>query len=586
MTYSSLRALLVKRFSLPKERSIKRALRSFSPAEKSVFYMFVGLFIFSAAAMLWQVNSSFLVEVPAKGGTVSEGVVGNPRFINPILAISEADKTLSSLIYSGLVKTDKDGNIENDLAQSIDISPDGLLYTVHIRPEAAFSDGTSVTSDDVLFTIQKILDPSLKSPLSGDWSGVVAQKIDDQTINFILKKPYAPFIDNLLVGILPKHIWKNVTTDEFAFSQFNTLPVGSGPYMVGTVTRNSGGIPDYYDLVPSTKASGDKPYISHYIFHFYPSERDLLASYDNGDINTMSGISPEEAKSLSTDANVLSSPLPRVFGVFFNQAENPALLQKEVRQALDLAAPKEDIVSTILDGYGTPIDSPLPPSLFPWSNQPTDDTKKSDEERFAEADTLLAKAGWTRNTQTGVLEKKSKKDTMTLSFSISTGNAPELTKVADKLRDAWQKLGAHVDIQVYETGDLNQNVIRPRKFDALLFGEVVGRDADLYPFWHSSQRNDPGLNIALYANSKVDKLLEDSRKQSDPERREADYKSFDQELKNDIPAVFLYAPNFIYVVPKDLYAVSIGNLSSPSDRFTTIRKWYIDTDNVWQIFVK
>ncbi|MDB5194349.1 MAG: family 5 extracellular solute-binding protein peptide/nickel transport system substrate-binding [Parcubacteria group bacterium] len=583
MTYSSLRALLVKRFSLPKERPIKKAIRSFSPAEKSVFYILVGLFIFAAIAMLWKVNNSFLIETPARGGTLTEGVVGNPRFINPVLAISEPDKTLTSLIYSGLVRTDKTGAIQNDLADNVSISDDGLTYTVHIRPSAIFSDGSAVTADDVLFTIQKILDPNLKSPLLGDWSGITAQKVDDQTVNFILKKPYAPFIDNLTVGILPKHIWKNVTTDEFAFSQFNTLPVGTGPFMVGSVTRNSGGIPDYYDLVPFDKAIGGEPYIGHYIFRFYPSERDLLAAYDGGDIDAMSGISSDEAKSLKNAANILSSPLPRIFGVFFNQSQNPALLQKEVRQALDLAAPKEDIVKSVLGGYGTPIDSPLPPSLFPWT---LTENPKSSDERLAEAQALLAKNGWVKNSTTGVLEKKSKKDTITLSFSISTGNAPELTKVADELRDAWTKLGASVDVQVYETGDLNQNIIRPRKYDALLFGEVVGRDADVYPFWHSSQRIDPGLNIALYANSKVDKLLEDARRQSDPAKRDADYKSFDQEIRNDVPAVFLYAPNYIDVVPKSLLAVSIGNLSVPSDRFTSVRDWYIDTDNVWQIFVK
>jgi peptide/nickel transport system substrate-binding protein len=583
MTYSSLRALFVKRFSLPKERSIHKAVRSFSPAEKSLFYIFVGLFIFSALAMLWQVNNAFLVEVPARGGTTTEGVVGNPRFINPVLATSEADKTLTSLIYSGLVRVSKSGTIENDLADSIKTSDDGLTYTVHIRPSAAFSDGTPVTADDVVFTIQKILDAGIKSPYILDWSGVLTQKIDDQTVVFVLKKQYAPFIDNLSLGILPKHIWKNVTTDEFAFSQFNTLPLGSGPFTVGNVTRNAGGIPDFYDLVPNTTNVIGVPYIGHYIFRFYPTERDLVAAYDNGDIDSLSGISSSEAKTLKTTDKVLSAPLPRIFGVFFNQSENKALLQKEVRQALDISAPKTQIVRTVLNGYGTPIDSPLPTSLFP---SPISSTTISDEDRLAEASALLLKNGWTVNPQSGVLEKKSKKDTIILSFTISTGNAPELASVAEQLRDTWTKLGAKVDVKAYETGDLNQNVIRPRKFDTLLFGEVIDADADLYPFWHSSQRNDPGLNIALYANSRADKLLEDARKQIDQSKRDADYRAFNTEIKNDVPAVFLYAPNYIYVVPKSLAAVTINNLNESRDRFKTVRDWYIDTDYVWQIFVK
>ncbi len=582
MTYTQLRALFVKRFSLPEERTLRRAVRSFSTAEKSVFYALVGIFIFSAIGMLYRVNNSYLVEVPIRGGTLSEGIVGNPRFINPVLAISEADKTLSSLIYSGLIRTSKEGKIEYDLIDSLEISSDGLMYTAHLKPDAKFHDGSKVTADDVVFTVQKIEDSAIKSPLFGDWAGVSAQKVDEETIHFILKSPYSPFIENLSVGILPKHIWKNVTNDEFAFSQFNTLPVGSGPYMINNVTRNSGGIPDYYDLVPFEESATDSTYIKHYVFHFYPSETDRLAAFESEDIDIIAGISPEEADLVSKEVNVLSSPLPRIFGVFFNQASNPALSLKEVRQALDLSAPKVSIVNEVLGGYGTPIDSPLPPSLFSWKSFNQD---KSEEENLAEAKKLLENNGWTLDSN-GKLEKISKKDTIHLSFSISTSNAPELQAVASKLKNSWEQLGAQVDIQVFETGDLNQNVIRPRKFEALLFGEVIGKDADLYPFWHSSQRNDPGLNIALYANSKVDKLLEDARKESDPEKREAAYKEFDKEIQSDMPLVSLYAPNFIYVVPKDVKAVTLGNLSVPSDRFNTITQWYLDTDNVWKLFVR
>jgi len=582
MNYHKLRALLTKRFSIPEERALRKAMRSFSAAEKSVFYALLGVFIFSTVAMLYKVNAAYMVSVPARGGTLTEGVVGNPRFINPVLAFSEADKTLTSLIYSGLVRTGDKGEIENDLADSVDISADGLTYTVHLKPTAVFHDGVPVTADDVVFTVQKIEDPQLKSPLYGDWSGVAVQKVDDETVRFVQKSAYAPFIENLTVGILPKHIWKNVSTDEFAFSQYNTLPIGSGPFKAGNVTRNSGGIPDYYELVPFDKSVSGVPYLGDFVFHFYSSEQDLLAAYSGGDVDSISGISPEEAASLSSSAGVLSSPLPRIFGVFFNQGSNKALADVSVRQALDLAAPKQKIVDEVLGGYATPIDSPLPPSLFPW----TKSSGASDDERFAQAQALLSKNGWQKNPQSGILEKKSGKDILTLSFSISTGNAPELRAVADRLKTAWTELGAQVDVQVFETGDLNQNVIRPRRFEALLFGEVIGKDADIYPFWHSSQRNDPGLNVALYANSKVDKLLTDARSQSDPDKRLADYKAFDMEIRKDMPLVSLYAPNFIYVVPKGVAAVSLANLSDPSDRFDSVRDWYVDTDSVWQLFVR
>jgi peptide/nickel transport system substrate-binding protein len=231
-----------------------------------------------------------------------------------------------------------------------------------------------------------------------------------------------------------------------------------------------------------------------------------------------------------------------------------------------------------------PIDGPLPPGLFSWSGKRS--SGLSFEERFKAAEELLAKNGWTKNVETGALEKKSGKSIMNLSFSISTGDASELQSVAEKLKAAWTRLGAQVEVVVYETGDLNQNVIRPRAFEALLFGEVVGRDADVYPFWHSSQRNDPGLNIALYANARADKFLETARSTTDSTIREQNYKSFQNEVMTDVPAVFLYSPNFLYVVPDKIHAVSLSGLSTPQDRFLGIRDWYIETDKVWEIFIK
>ncbi|MEX0919153.1 MAG: hypothetical protein WDZ64_00180, partial [Parcubacteria group bacterium] len=190
------------------------------------------------------------------------------------------------------------------------------------------------------------------------------------------------------------------------------------------------------------------------------------------------------------------------------------------------------------------------------------------------------------NESTGILEKKLTSGTIEMSFSISTGDAPELQAVASELKSAWEKLGAKVEILVFETGDLNQNVIRQRNFDALLFGVVVGRDADLYPFWHSSQRNDPGLNIALYANNRADGFLDSARSSSDPSVQEKNLRDFAEEVKADVPAVFLYTPSFLYVVPEKIKALGLGTLVVAQDRFLGVREWYIETDKVWKIFAE
>ena len=584
MNYKELRALSLRRFRIPNEHLIRNILRSFTMAEKAVFYFFVIIFVLSGINILWQVNNAFLVEVPTKGGTLTEGVVGNPRFINPVLAISEADKNLVALLYSGLVRITPDGNIENDLVENLTISDNRLTYTARIAEGARFHDGTPVTADDIIFTINKIIDPNIKSPKRGNWDGITVEKVDDKTVSFSLKQAYTPFIYNLTIGILPKNIWKNVSDDEFSFSQFNTLPVGSGPYKVDLVERNSGGIPNFYQLISFENVLGKAPFIKNMIFKFYPSETALIDAYNSGEVESLGGISPENTLGLEMgNSRIISSPLRRIFAIFFNQNKSKALLDKDVRQALNLASPKKEIVEKVLGGYATAIDSPLPAGIYSWTNSSVN--KLSFDERLATAKELLAKAGWQMNKETGVLEKKSKSDTITLSFSISTGDAPELRAVANELVSAWKKLGAEVLVLVSETGDLNQNIIRPRNFDALLFGEVVGRDTDLYPFWHSSQRTDPGLNIALYANSRADKFLENARGASYPDVVEKNYKQFAEELQADVPAIFLYTPGFLYVVPKKMTTISLGSLTVPQDKFLGVRDWYIETDRVWKIFV-
>ena len=583
MTYKELRALFLRRFSLPKERSIREILRFFTMAEKAVFYFFTTIFIVSGLTLMWKVSNAYLVEIPVQGGTLTEGVVGNPRFINPVLAISEADKNLVALIYSGLVRITPQGEIENDLAEEVTISDDRRIYTVRIHPNVRFHDDTPVTAEDVIFTLQKITNPAIKSPRRGNWEGIAINKIDEQTVSFTLKQPYTPFIHNLTVGILPKHIWKNVSDDEFAFSQFNTIPIGSGPYKVERVERNSGGIPDRYRLVPFENASQKVPFIKNLIFRFYSSEGSLIDAYNAREVESIGSISPEKVLELQRGGSrVVSSPLPRVFAVFFNQNQSKILLNKEVRQALNLASPKEEIVNKILNGYATVISGPMPAGIYPQTN--IENETLTMEEGLETAKTILANAGWQSNPETGILEKKSTSGTMTLSFSISTGDAPELQQAASMLVSAWQKLGAKIEVLIFETGDLNQNVIRPRNFDALLFGEMVGRDRDLYPFWHSSQRTDPGLNIALYANSQADKYLDNARSASDPEVMAENYRAFAKALEADVPAIFLYTPSFLYIVPEKVKNVNLDSLIVSQDRFLGIANWYIETDKVWKIF--
>jgi peptide/nickel transport system substrate-binding protein len=569
-------------------RTAHDTYNQFSQGSRALFLFFAALCVISSVSVVYLLNESLLVAVPAYGGSLSEGVIGSPRFINPVLAVSDSDRDLTSLVYSGLLRATPGGDYTPDLAQSYTVSPDGKTYTFVLRPDATFHNGTPVTADDVVFTVQKTQDPALKSPLQANWDGVTVAAIDAHTVQFTLKQPYAPFIENLTMGILPKSLWQNVSDDEFSFSNLNTSPVGSGPFEVGTISRNASGIPSSYDLTPFSKYALGAPYLGDLTLTFYQNETDVVSALKSGDIQAASGISPADIATLP-GSTVEKAPLNRVFGVFFNQNQSTVLRDHDVRQALEDAIDRNALLAQVLGGYGTALTGPVPPSLIgSLATSSTSNTASSTVDLAIAAQQELIAKGWV--VTNGVLTKTTGKgktaSTETLSFSLATDNVPELRASAEYLKEVWGKMGAQVTVQIYDQGDLSQNVIRPRKYDALLFGEVIGRELDLFAFWDSSQRNDPGLNIAMYANPTADKILEQLRTTSSDSTRAQLYSQFEDQLSADIPAIFLYAPDFVYIVPKQLAGLDLGLIETPSDRFLSVTDWHLETDNVWPIFVR
>ena len=558
-----------------------RALTAFSLTERIVFIAVAGIFAVSTFFLLVELNTALTIPVPTDGGSLTEGVIGVPRFINPLLAISDADRDLTALVYSGLMKVSGAGVLVGDLAESYEISENNLMYTFHIRPDATFQDGTPVTAEDVVFTIKKAQDPNIKSPRRASWEGVAIEKTNDLTVVVKLKTPYPPFLENTTIGILPSHIWKNVDATQFTFSQFNIEPIGSGPYKVASVKRTAGGIPLSYTLIPFKNYVQGKAYISSITTKFYTNEDGLIDAYERGEINSINSISPHSALALKAlGARVESVPLPRVFAVFFNQDKVPAFTYPEVRKALVETLDRNRIVQEVLSGYGAPLSSPLPQSLFGAATN----TERDLNAEIESARALLEKNGWKANATDGVFEKTVKKVVVRLEFTIATSNTTELKAGAKIIKENWERVGAKVSVTYFDASDLNQNVIRPRSYDALYFGEIVGRDLDMFAFWHSSQRNDPGLNVALYTNITADKLLEKARSTALRTDQIALYQEFAKEIEKDYAAAFVYSPDFVYVLPKNISGVNLSSVTIPSDRFINSNEWYIETDRVWNIF--
>lgn len=584
--FHRIRKILNKKYTITALEPIESLFRSFSLAERTLFLVALLLITTSTLSLLNKVNDQYLVEVPAHGGSLVEGIIGTPRFINPLLSVSDADRDLSSLIYSGLVRATPDGSFVPDLAERYSVSSDGLTYTFIIRDDAVFHDGKPVTASDVEFTINRAQDSLLKSPRRLNWEGVTVEKSGTHEIKFILKQPYAPFISHATIGILPRHLWSTLESDQFPFSEYNVNPIGSGPYQISSIERSKEGIPTKYTLESFDRYTLGRPYISTLTLLFFPNENALVSALKDKTIESASNISAHEALELEEEGVQLKrAPLTRIFGVFFNHNQNDLLAQTTLRKALDVSIDKEAVIENVLYTSGTVATSPLPPTVaekIARTNVSTDISSTSTIDTILET---LKKSGWTKPSATSSLiyAPKGKKSTP-LSLSITTSNIPELIESAEFVANAWRSLGASVEVKVFEPADLNQAVIRPRKYDALLFGLVVGRDPDLYAFWHSSQRNDPGLNIAMYTNARADKALEDMRKATSTEASRTAYERFAKEIETDVPAIFLFSPDFIYAVPEKVKSVNLGQITTPNDRFISIHDWYIETEKVWRFF--
>ncbi|MEK7180340.1 MAG: ABC transporter substrate-binding protein [Patescibacteria group bacterium] len=578
MNTQNLQSILSKEVKIPVLDRLYSFVDKFSITERLIFFFFVTICLITSAGLAAKVNNAFLVEIPARGGSVSEGVIGLPRFINPLLAISDADRDLTTLVYSGLLKATPDGSLINDLSEYYSISPDGKVYTFVLKENIYFHDGTKVTTEDVKFTIERAQDPLLKSSRRASWDGVEIRVVNEKEIIFILKQAYVPFLENLTLGILPKHIWKDASAEQFPFSSLNVEPIGSGPYMVSTIKRNSSGLPIRYQLKAFKKYALGEAYIKEILIKFYSNETELLNAYKKREVEGINGVSPVVALGLEKEGvEIKHATLPRVFAVFFNQNQQILFTNKEIREALNIGLDKNRIVREVLKGYGSAISSPILPEYV--AGKATIETAPDYVET---AQKILENNGWKLASSSGFMEKKGN----ILQFSLSTSNVPELKQAAEIIKEEWGKIGVNVDIKIFEPGDLNQDIIRGRKYDALLFGEVVGRDLDLFPFWHSSQRNDPGLNIAMYTNITVDKILEEARTTLDPALRRDKYQKFEKEIQKDIPAVFTYSPDFIYVTSNRVRNINLGKMTTPSERFLDVSNWYVETEKVWEFFVR
>ncbi|MFH0819030.1 MAG: ABC transporter substrate-binding protein [Patescibacteria group bacterium] len=546
--------------------------------ERWIIDMCLGVIILASifmGAFLYFNNTEL---VPSLGGGYTEALVGYPERINPILAqTNDVDMDLSALIYSGLFSFNEKQELQPDLVSNYEISEDLKTYTFYLKQDVKWHDGENLMADDVIFTVNSIQDKLFQSPLESSLRGVQAEKISDYAFKLTLKEVFSPFLSTLTFGILPKHVWydiSQVTSQNIFLTEYNLQPIGSGPYMFDSLVKDKQGNIKSYQLTVFSDYYNNKPNIEKLNFIFYADMFSAMDALERKQVDGLFAVpieNKEDVLKKNRQVNINNLRLPQYTAIFFNQDNSKVLKRPKVREALALGVDRDDIINQVLQGEGIPIYTPIIPGYLGYNTEVNKHDYNTDQ-----AKQLLEDDGWKMVDG----ENYRQKDDMVLEFTISTVDQSEYLAALEELKNSWQAMGFKININTYAAQDIREQIINDRNYEALLFGEIMGTDPDPYAFWHSSQQEYPGLALAIFYQKDIDGLLEDARKTTDAEQRRLRYFHFQNVLAEEIPAIFLYSPNYTYVVNKKIQGIELENVPLPSGRFSEITNWYIKTERI------
>ena len=544
-------------------KELKKMFFAFTQKERVIFFIALGISFISFVVVMNVVIARATMVVPAAGGEYAEGTVGQPEYVNPVTATTETDLGLVKMIFSNLY----------DIADKVDVSPDGRTWTVRLKENLHWQDGEKITSDDVIFTVQSIEDPDAASPLYQSWQGVAASRVSELELQFSLANPYAFFGDNLKnLYIIPKHLFASAPPGNWRLSDYNLKPIGSGPYEFVSYGKEANGVISAYHLKAWHDYFGVKALIDQFNMNFFANTSNLIKSFNAGEIDAIGGIGAENLSSIGRPYDLFSWRTPSYYAIFFNQSKNLPLQDDAVRQSLSSAVDRETLVHDILGGQGEPSYGPIPqdaPYFMPVA--------ATASLEFA-SETLDA-AGWKMGAD-GFRIKTIQKTIIPLALNLTVPKIDFLTKTANALADRWKSIGVKVNLSTDSPANLINGTVKNRDYESLLFGNILGPSSDLFAFWDSSQRFSPGLNLAIYQDKQVDTLIAAARRNLDGISRAKQFADAQNAIAAAYPAIFLYSPNYLYVTRKNVQGIQTSFLPSPSDRFRTVETWYLNTARI------
>ncbi|GAM10623.1 oligopeptide-binding protein AppA [Geobacter sp. OR-1] len=496
---------------------------------------------------------------PAYGDNLIVGTIGEPSNLIPILASDSASHDVAGLIYNGLLKYDKNLQLVGDLAESWQISKDGLTITFHLRKGIKWHDGVEFSSRDVMYTYRVTIDPKTPTAYAEDFKQVKsASAPDPYTFRVTYDKPFAPALASWGMNILPSHLLEG---KDITKSPLSRKPVGTGPFRFKEWIAGQRVVldanRDYFE---------GRPYIDHYTYRIIPDNSTMYMELKAGGIDMM-GLTPVQYQRQTNSKDFLVRfskyryPSSSYVYLGFN-LRHPLFSDKRIRQAITAAINKDEIIHGALLGMGQTAHGPFKPGT--WADNPGQKDIPYDPSLSIK---LLAEAGWQMNSD-GKLIKNGKP----FQFTILTNQGNDVRlKTAQIIQQRLKRIGIEVKIRVVEWASLLSQFIDKGNFEALVMGWTITPDPDLFDVWHSSKTGPKELNFVGYKNQEVDRLIEQGRSTFDQEKRKQCYYRIQEILVEDQPYSFLYVPDALPVVSSRFKGIE----PAPAGISYNLIKWYV-----------
>ncbi len=526
------------------------------------------------------INGRLTAEVSVRAGEINEGIVGVPVHKNPLFAASVVEHDVAVLLHAGLLRHNRAGGLVPNLAEHWERK--GAAYTFRIRKNARFHDGTTLDVDDVLYTADMIRRLGQDNPHRNAWEGVTISALNTHTVLITVPEGNLAFPEEFTVPILPKHIWQKIPEDTWRRYAGSGVYVGAGPFRHENEILTIDGRLLRLTFAAFNDYAPGKPYIKKISFHFFTDADMLLEAFSRGRIDAVHSIAAAETAAIlshSENNDVLyTANTDRVFGIFFNTEDGRILQDPFLRSVLSRSVDRDSIIRDVFRGLGTPLAAPIA------TDTETAERTVSPEE----IQQTLEDIGWIFED----VHNSRKRDGIPLRMSLVFLDTPEKRQTADILIEGWQELGFDIEARALPP-EVMEQVIEEKQFDMLLYGYEADRPKDLVALWKSGDRKNIA-SVTGFGSPILNTLLTEMEHGTPPERltgddnwREIVYTDIKQEMMKRVPAVFLYSPYFLYILPENIFGVSaekkhLGRVHQPSDRFMNIHTWYMQKEKVWK----